>query len=362
MPCACRPSRAPASSACAGPQARQRASAPPAVIPDVASAPIPQIQATDALFERALAHVLEMEGGYDEDPYDPGGPTNLGITLAEYARDKGVRAHRRQLRRLKAELKAIPRATVRRIYRDHYWLPAACPELPPPLALFHFDAAVNQGVAGAARMLQQAVGTDIDGEIGPLTLAAVASHPVDADAGRLRRGPPPALPRLPTSGASAKAGSPASTPPWRSPTSIDRTIRPSSPPNQRTTTHAHRHPSRPPRSATAPDAKWWGHSMTIWGIIVTTLSTVLPALGPVFGLNITAELIHQLGDNVVMFGQARGRPDRHGHGHLRPRAHQHAPGAAPDHAQHVTSSLNASPRRPSQESDTGKDRFTSRVP
>jgi uncharacterized protein (TIGR02594 family) len=45
---------------------------------------------TDALFERALAHVLEMEGGYDDDPYDPGGPTNQGITLAEYARDRGV--------------------------------------------------------------------------------------------------------------------------------------------------------------------------------------------------------------------------------------------------------------------------------
>jgi hypothetical protein len=55
-----------------------------------------------------------------------------------------------------------------------------------------------------------------------------------------------------------------------------------------------------------PDAKWWGNSMTIQGIIVTTLSTVLPVSGPVFGLNINAELVHQLGDNVVTFGQAAG--------------------------------------------------------
>jgi pimeloyl-ACP methyl ester carboxylesterase len=54
------------------------------------------------------------------------------------------------------------------------------------------------------------------------------------------------------------------------------------------------------------EPKWWGRSMTIWGVVVTTLSTVLPALGPVLGLNITAELIHQLGDNVVLFGQALG--------------------------------------------------------
>ena len=60
-----------------------------------------------------------------------------------------------------------------------------------------------------------------------------------------------------------------------------------------------------PNPAT-PDAKWWGNSMTIQGIIITTLSTVLPVLGPVLGLNITAELVHQLGDNVVTFAQAAG--------------------------------------------------------
>ncbi len=59
-------------------------------------------------------------------------------------------------------------------------------------------------------------------------------------------------------------------------------------------------------SSAAPDAKWWGHSMTIWGAIITAMSTVLPTLGPVFGLDITAELMRQLGDNVVLFGQAAG--------------------------------------------------------
>src|SRR5437762_3285755 len=63
--------------------------------------------------------------------------------------------------------------------------------------------------------------------------------------------------------------------------------------------------SRAPPPA-ASDPKWWGNSMTIQGIIVTALSTVLPVLGPVFGINLTAELVHQLGDNVVTFGQAAG--------------------------------------------------------
>ena len=278
------------------------ASSPP-VIPQAASATIRDL---DATFERALTHVLEMEGGYDEDPYDPGGPTNLGITLAEFVRDKGLELTSDNFATMKAELKAIPRDTVRRIYHDDYWQAAACPELPPALALFHFDAAVNQGVAGAARMLQQAVGAEVDGEIGPLTLAAVASHPVEealaayADVRRRR------YRALPTFWRFGKA--------WLSRVDttlaladqINRTVPPLVPSQPKGPRPMPTQTDATPQSPALPDAKWWGNSMTIQGIIVTTLSTVLPVLGPVFGLNITAELIHQLGDNVVTFAQAAG--------------------------------------------------------
>jgi lysozyme family protein len=195
---------------------------------------------------------------------------------------------------------------VRRIYHDNYWQAAACPELPPGLALFHFDAAVNQGVAGAARMLQQAVGSEVDGEIGPLTLAAVASQPVDealaayaevrcqryralATFWRFGKG---WLSRVDTTLALANE--------------VNRSMPPLVPaqPKGPTPMPTDTQPTTPTPSA--PDAKWWGNSMTIQGILVTTLSTVLPVLGPVLGLNITAELIHQLGDNVVTFGQAAG--------------------------------------------------------
>jgi hypothetical protein len=63
-------------------------------------------------------------------------------------------------------------------------------------------------------------------------------------------------------------------------------------------------PATPP--SPPADTKWWGQSMTIWGVIITTLSTVLPAIGPVFGLNLTADLVHQLGDQIVVVGQALG--------------------------------------------------------
>jgi hypothetical protein len=53
-------------------------------------------------------------------------------------------------------------------------------------------------------------------------------------------------------------------------------------------------------------AKWWAASMTIWGAVVTALSAVLPVVGPVLGLNIPPDLIHQLGDQVVVLAQAVG--------------------------------------------------------
>jgi uncharacterized protein (TIGR02594 family) len=272
------------------------------VIPDGASAPIRDPDA-DPIFERALAHVLEMEGGFDEDPYDPGGPTNRGITLAEFVRDKGVELTSANLAAMKSELKTISPDTVRRIYRDNYWQAAACPALPPALALFHFDAAVNQGVGGAARMLQQAVGADIDGEIGPLTITAAAARPtattLNAYAAIRRR----RYRALPTFWRFGKG--------WLS--RVDATLALareiagsapiSAPSHQKGSRPMTSEPTPPPPAA---DPKWWGSSITIWGVLITALSTVLPVVAPALGFNITAELIRQLGDNVVSLAQAIG--------------------------------------------------------
>jgi hypothetical protein len=66
--------------------------------------------------------------------------------------------------------------------------------------------------------------------------------------------------------------------------------------------------ANPPNPAATPatDTKWWGHSMTIWGAFITTLATVLPTVGPLIGLDLTPELVRQLGDHVVLAVQAIG--------------------------------------------------------
>ncbi len=60
-------------------------------------------------------------------------------------------------------------------------------------------------------------------------------------------------------------------------------------------------PSAP--AAQAP-AKWWGESMTVWGAIVTALATVLPAFGPVLGIDLTSDLVEQAGREIVAAVQA----------------------------------------------------------
>ena len=59
-------------------------------------------------------------------------------------------------------------------------------------------------------------------------------------------------------------------------------------------------------SATQPAGKWWGQSITIWGALITGLSTVLPALGPAFGIDITGDLVREAGEGIVQTVQALG--------------------------------------------------------
>jgi hypothetical protein len=55
-----------------------------------------------------------------------------------------------------------------------------------------------------------------------------------------------------------------------------------------------------------PTSKWWGESMTIWGAFITGLSTVLPALGPIVGIDITGDLVREAGEQIVQTVQAFG--------------------------------------------------------
>lgn len=103
------------------------------------------------IFEQTLAHVLVMEGGFSNDENDPGGPTNKGITLAEYAEWKGQPLDATTSPHLLSALQSITDVELRDIYRRRYWDVAGCPQLSPALALMQFDTGVNQGPVTAIR-------------------------------------------------------------------------------------------------------------------------------------------------------------------------------------------------------------------
>ena len=120
-------------------------------------------------FERALALVLELEGGFVDHPRDPGGATNLGITRATLARWR-----RRSVSA--ADVKALGRAEATAVYRRCYWDGVQGDELPAGLDLAVFDYAVNSGLARAARSLQVVLGLKPDGRIGPETVVTVSAR------------------------------------------------------------------------------------------------------------------------------------------------------------------------------------------
>ncbi len=257
------------------------------------------------IFERALAHVLEMEGGWTEDQYDPGGPTNFGITLATLAAHRGLALDANSFAALRQQLREISSSEVRTIYLARYWTPSRAAALAPAVGLMHFDAAVNHGVGAAARMLQQAVGVDIDGEIGPATLAACAATPA---ATILQRYADERRARYRALGHFWRFGRG-----WLA--RVDATLRLAStldmnqPQGDNTMTDSNSTSTTattPANPSAGQPTKWWGESLTMWGAFITAASTVVPVLGPLFGIDITAEMVHQLGTQGVQAVQVVG--------------------------------------------------------
>ncbi len=116
-------------------------------------------------FDAAVGFVLRHEGGYVDDPQDPGGETNMGISRRSYP---------------DLSIALLSRDDVIQIYHRDYWQAARCDELPGPVALLVFDGAVNQGLGAAVRMLQEELGVPVDGMMGPVTVgAACAARPDD---------------------------------------------------------------------------------------------------------------------------------------------------------------------------------------
>ena len=119
-------------------------------------------------FADAFAALIGNEGGYSNNPADPGGETMWGITK------RVAVAHG-----YAGAMRDLPLDVARLIAKAEYWDPYSCDGMPAAIAFNVFDTAYNGGLP--VRWLQLAAGVTTDGKIGPQTLAAVNA----ADQGKL---------------------------------------------------------------------------------------------------------------------------------------------------------------------------------
>src|SRR5690606_3461871 len=130
--------------------------------------------AMDERFLRAVEVVLRHEGGYVNDPHDPGGETKYGISKRSYP---------------SLDIANLTREDAIAIYYKDFWQRHNYAQLQDDIvATKLLDMAVNMGPATAHRLLQEALvfldyDIAVDGIIGPQTIRAANR----ADPGRLLR-------------------------------------------------------------------------------------------------------------------------------------------------------------------------------
>ena len=112
----------------------------------------------DVILGSLVTNAQRKNVGYVNIPADRGGETKYGIARNSHP-DVNVRT--------------LDLNGAMEIYYDEYWLLGNCDKLKNPIFLIHFDGCVNHGIGRSNKFLQQAVGVNADGQIGPMTIGAI---------------------------------------------------------------------------------------------------------------------------------------------------------------------------------------------
>ena len=114
-------------------------------------------------FDDIIEVVLHHEGGYVNDPDDPGGETNFGIAKRSHP---------------DVDIANLTKDGAKEIYKEHYWDRNKVESLSEELRHIYFDMCVNQGRGIAVKILLKAAnakgaGLKVDGGLGPKTIGAM---------------------------------------------------------------------------------------------------------------------------------------------------------------------------------------------
>lgn len=115
-----------------------------------------------AFFDEAMAISLENEGGYANDPNDPGGETNFGISSRAYPNE---------------DIKNLTVERAKYLYKRDYWYAMRLDALSSQLVANNlFDWAIHHGVRGTAKKWQLVLAREygfrgkVDGIVGSATV------------------------------------------------------------------------------------------------------------------------------------------------------------------------------------------------
>lgn len=129
--------------------------------------------------QTAIVFVLANEGGFVDNPNDPGGATNFGLTLRFLHGLGGKYTHWGV-----EEIKNLSITEAKEIYAKYYWTLAPFEKIPSQqIANYVFDMCVNHGTAQGIKILQRAIWSlhqkmaviPDDGVLGDLTIGGIGS-------------------------------------------------------------------------------------------------------------------------------------------------------------------------------------------
>ena len=113
-------------------------------------------------FDDAFDRLIGSEGGYSNNPADPGGETKWGISKRSYPM---------------LDIANLSKDDAKAVYLRDFWNPIST--IQPAVAFQAFDFAVNSGIQTAIRKLQAAIGVADDGHWGPISNAKCLSMDVN---------------------------------------------------------------------------------------------------------------------------------------------------------------------------------------
>jgi hypothetical protein len=118
----------------------------------------------DDSFNSAFADTISHEGGYVNDPADPGGETKFGISKRSYP---------------DIDIASLTVEDAKQIYRRDYWDRLHLDEIASRIIAGEiFDTAVNAGRKTAVKIAQRSLAflgeaVEVDGVIGPVTIVCI---------------------------------------------------------------------------------------------------------------------------------------------------------------------------------------------